>query len=334
MRRLFAILSIAFLLTAPAAQADTVTFSEPEFDRWMYPFNGSNGTRATSPVFGAVGSPDFDEFDGQMLLGFNTDAMGVPTQAELPPGMKYQINSVTVTATHAGSSAFTYDATFDPYETYLDISDPDHQLDTDASRPIELYGVGTRPPYGNLSFIPSSGGNAGPPFFEEGDVFALGNPQSKRVRNAFAYDPSVGDVSNPVADRLFNLEPWAIGQTNVAPGTSILPAVGGSSAGSTFTFSLDLSRPDIVNYLTTGLGNGELFFSIVSLFETSQTGGSNPDFYTAENFDPAAIPATLTLDYSVVPVPEPATWALAACAAGLALPYWWRRRRSARATQP
>ena len=319
---------LALLLVAAATstlRAEIVTFNSPHFDRWMYPFNASSGSRSTAPVFGVIGGPDFDEFDGQFIVGFNTQAMGVPLLGDLPAGMKYQINSVTVTATHS-TGGFTYDATFDPYNSYLPPSDPDYIADTTSGRPIELYGVGVRGGYLGLRFGDT---DAGPPFFEEADIYAFAAPALKRVRNVYAYDPNYGDVSNPVEDRLFDLTPWAVGQTNLTPGSTVLSGSAGISAGSTFTLSIDRSRPEIVDSLADGLGEGGLFFSLVSLISTvEQTGGANPNFYTKENFDPAAIRPTLTLDYSIVPVPEPATWALTACAAALALPYWWRQRKA------
>lgn len=323
-------LTLLLLSLAPAAQAAQVVFNAPDFDRWMYSFNSSNGVRSTAPVFGAVGSSTSDEFNGQFLVGFNTEAQGIPTAGTLPPGMKYQINSVSVTATHSTGS-FVYDATFDSYASYLDPGDPDFVADSTPGRPIELYGVDLRNGYTSLGFGPTV---PGPAVFEEGDVYALGPPTGKNVRSAYAYDPLYGDVSNPVADALFNLEPWAVGQTNLSPGSSVVQGVAGVSPGSTFTFNLDLSRTEIVDYLTDGLAGGGLFFSIATLMDTEQGGGFNPNFYTRDNFDPAAVPATLVVDYELVPVPEPATLALVLCGACAAGPYVLRRvRRRGRAVQ-
>ncbi|MEM9296075.1 MAG: hypothetical protein AAGA57_09760, partial [Planctomycetota bacterium] len=42
-----------------------IQLNEPDFDRWMYPFNLTPGARGRAPTFGAIGAGAFDERDGQ-----------------------------------------------------------------------------------------------------------------------------------------------------------------------------------------------------------------------------------------------------------------------------
>ncbi len=307
----------AFLACVTVAQATTVTFNTPDFDRWNYPFNGTPGTRGSAPVFGAFNST-FDNRDGQFLIGFDTSS-AVPA---LGPGQSYQINSATVTATHSTGS-FAYDPTYDIYQTYLDISDPKFVADSDPGRPIVLTGAAVKTTVGYTSLAFSDFDTAAPPLYAEAETFGFGSPAAKDTRSAFAFDPNAvsgsnpfGNVSNNVDDG-FDFTPWAVGQAPLSPGDTVSEANPGFSPGETFTFDINTVDAAIQSYLQTGLTNGGLFFSISSLHDTSMSGGSNPNLYTQDNFDPAAVPATLSLDYSIIP--EPAAPALFALVAALML---------------
>ncbi len=324
MHRLNWLLGIGFTCLAASARAESFSIDnvEANFDRWMYSFNSSPGTRQSAPVFGAVGEGSFDDRDGQFLIGFNTAAAGAPTV--LPAGKKYRIEAVSVTATHS-MGAFTYDATFDDYRSYLDPSDLDHLADADAGRPLELFGMGFRSGYVRAGFGPTV---PGPITFEEGDIFAFGDPTAVGIRNAYAADAVGADVSNVIKDRLWGQTPWAVGTTNLTPGSAVTQGVAGASAGSTFAFDVNLRLAGVEDYLIQGLQQGALCFSITSLHQTSQAGGGNPNLYTRDNFDPAAIAPTLSLRYSIVP--EPSSWALAVIGgAGLIALGRRRVRRSA-----
>ena len=61
-----------------SAQPFDVTIDPVDFDRWMYPFNGTPGTRNAAPTFGAVAEPDFDNKDGQLVIAVDTAAGGSP----------------------------------------------------------------------------------------------------------------------------------------------------------------------------------------------------------------------------------------------------------------
>lgn len=304
--KLFVLLALATplwtaLVAGPVAVSGEISrWEEPNFDRWMYPFNSSPGFRGTAPTFSAVGTEGFDDFDGEFLIGFNLSGSSLAQAAANPDG-RLLINSVTVTATHS-TGGFIYDPTFDLYESHLPASDPAFVADSDAGRPVELYGARLRNGYQFFSFAPSTPENIGPPAFEEGELYALGNPVAENARSAYAFDPEFGSVSNVVTDRLFGARPWAIGQTDVAPGSSVATAVAGVSPGSTFRFALDLARADVLDYVTAALTTGRLFFTLVSLHPAAQqSGGANPNYYTRDNFDAAAIAPTLEIDWALVP---------------------------------
>jgi hypothetical protein len=284
-------------------------------DRWMYPFAFTGGTRDLSPTFGAAGVPGFDNRDAQFLIGFDTSAT-IPAGAG---AANYQINSVTVRAAVGAGGGFEHDATYDSYRTYLPATDAEFQADADPGRPIELHGVGFRNGYTQFSF----GANDNqPPGFEESSMF--GTPDVG-TRNAFALGyltaGTGSDVSNSVSDRVES-RPWAIGTASIAAG-GVVPD------NSTFAFAIDLTNPDVLSYLQSGLDEGALGFAITSLHEASQGGGGppTPQFITRENAGAAAVPAVLDIDYQIIP--EPAAVALALSSALFALPLFAvvRRRR-------
>jgi len=295
-------LAVSALSLGTAAAAGALTIDrDADADRWNYPFNATPGIRGTAPTFGSVGDPLFDDRDGQFLVGYDTAAAGAPTGQG---AANYQIVSAKVTVTHS-SGSFAYDDSYDSYETY-DGTFPD----SDPGRPIELHGLGFRPPFTSLELSP---GIAGPPGFMETDAFAFADPTLPGVRNAFAMNTAGADVSNNVSGG-FESDPWAIGQVSgLAPGSPVVEAVPGASPGSTFVFELNLTDPLIVAYLQNGLDSGLLGFMVSSLHATAQGGGNTPNFYSGDNFDPAAIAPTLEIEFDIVP--EPGTALL--CLTGL-----------------
>ncbi len=306
--------ALAGLVLAGSAHATTETFGSPDFDRWNYPFNVTPGTRGAAPTFSAIGAGSFDERDGQFLIGFDTSA-ALPA---LPAGLTYQINAVTVTATHS-TGAFAYDPTYDGFATFNGSA-----ADADAGRPIVLTGAGLR---GGFIGLTTGFDAPGPPFYGEAEAFAFGPPTASDVRNAFAAAFDGGgnlvDISNNVRDG-FDFTPFAVGTTGLNPGDTVVEGVPNTSAGSTFTFDVDLGDANILGYIEDGVATGGLFFSITSLHTAGQSGGSNPNFYTADSPDTAAVAPTLSIDFTVVP--EPATAAL-----GLTvLPLIARRRKATR----
>ncbi len=324
--RLMLVGGIAALAGGVPAVADNFVVNDASitFDRWNYPFNGTPGIRGAAPTFGALANESFDERDGQFLIGIDTASLGVP--AGLNPS-DYQITSLTVEATHS-TGTFAYDPTYDGYQSFLDPADPDFEADADAGRPIVLTGAALRNGFSEFTFDAVGDSTR----FAQNSSF--GGAPLAGTRNAFAAalddDGNLIDIGNNIGtnaanDQGFDFTPWAVGSTDLDPGQTVVEAVPGVSAGSTFTFDLTpmLSDPDVLNYIQQGLADGGLFFSITSLHETGMSGGSNPNFYTRDNFDPAAIAPQASFDVTVVP--EPASLALLAFGGGVALA---RRRRN------
>lgn len=323
---------------APAwAQLYDVLADPVDFDRWMYPFNGTPGTRNVASTFGAVDNvPDFDNKDGQMIIAVNTVAAGIPAGQG---ATNYYPISVRLTATHFEGD-FLYDPTYDAWQTYLDPAHPSYVADSDPGRPIEVYGVGARNGY-TLPLVIAPSGPAGPPGFEEGERYCDPFPCvviGMAKRNLFAWDPGAadpqGDVSNnvlrppPLTGGGFDTFPWALGisTSGLLPGAAVPEGTNNVSPGETFEFELDLEDPEVYSYVREGLDDGVLSFAIVSMHEAAQmVGGTNPNFYNKESADTAALPPTMEV---VAVVPEPGAGAsLASCCAALAL---LSRRRAPR----
>ena len=276
---------VLFSLVSGRLVAETTTL-EASFDRWNYPFNASPGSRLTGSTFGAVGNASFDDHDAQIILGFDTSLLGNPDDI--------LVQSLSVTLTTSTDETFVYDPTFDSLGSYLD-----PQVDGDAGRPVELYGVGFRNGFAFPAFGPTV---PGPISFEEGEAFVFGNPASERVRNAFASDFGDGarDISNRVSDNI-ETTPWAVGAIEgLAPGDPV-------PLHSEMRFDIDLDNVAVLDYVHEGLASGGLFFTVASLHASTQ--GSSlgiPAFFLGD----AKLPdlnlsvARLDIDYRAVPEPE------------------------------
>jgi len=263
-------------------------------DKWMYPFEfGTGGSRPVAPTFASFDSR-FDTRDAEFLLGWQTASV-IPTNAvpsryllrrvrlNLTVGRDL-VNSVT-----GERVTFLYDPTFDSYRTHLPPSDPDHQNDDDAGRPVEVFGVGFRNGFDAVQYSEESPFGAVGPFTS--DNISIG------TRNAFAavFDSKaqlidianhVGQLNRTWTQPPFEARPWAVGQTvGVASGESV-------PLGSTFTFDLDLTDPQIAGYVARSLASGRLSLMVSSLSPAKQvtpggtgSGGSGayPQWSTRED---------------------------------------------------
>jgi hypothetical protein len=264
------------------AQPFSLNFPQPSLDRWMYPFNATPGTRPVAPVFGTFGDDaGVDTRHGQFLLGFDT---GEQVAAGLGPA-NYLIRRARVTATISRHNAFRFDPTQDAFNTY-DTNHPAYAPDTDAGRPVELFGAGFR------------NGFTAETFSEDGP---FGSPASGG-RNAFAAgyntNGTLVDVGNNVGKTnalfpAFEVHPLAIGQAvGVAPG-ELVPG------GTTITFDLNLADPFVRRYLQEGCDSGRLRFTITAL-HVSAFGGTPewPEFFTRDSV--LGSPPTLELEGALV----------------------------------
>jgi hypothetical protein len=261
------IAATAVLATAAAASADTytATFASPALDRWNYPFNPTPGTRISASTFGnEPGAPEFDNRDGQFIVGFDTGA-------QVPAGLgasSYQVASCVVEVTVANDFVVEYDPTVDPYTVFLADGDPAQTEDEDLGQPIEIYGVGFRNGFSRANWVETS------PFTVAGQN--LLNPS---VRNAYALgwrDGAWVDVSNSVRER-WTPEPFAVGAIDGLKPGDFVPI------GTVVRFSLDVSRPEVQSYLRDAVDAGRMRLTVSSLTKVVQQGGSFPVFYCREN---------------------------------------------------
>jgi MYXO-CTERM domain-containing protein len=228
----------------------------------------------------------FDDRDAQYLIAF-------VTAGEIQTGRAasdYIITSARVTATidPRFGNAFAYDGTKDAVGTYREPFQTGFRPDTDAGRPIELFGTGY-----NAGFNAFSYNEQGP--------FSFGNPAAEDVRIAYAADfdenGNLRNVSNNVRDN-FETNSFAVGTVDGLAQGEFVPG------DSTFSFDIDLSSEAIRDYLARGLSDGILSFSLSSLHVTTQNGPTEfPGFYTNDSFFPNAITPTLELTVQVVPAP-------------------------------
>ncbi len=264
---------------ASLATADSidVDLAEPTLDRWFYPFNGNNGFRTVASIFGAVTDPeegfdpDFDNRDGQMLIGFDTSGV-VP--AGLGPEA-YTISQASVMVTVQSDLTFEYDPTADPYTSWLPSLDPDFTADPDPGRPLELFGVGFRCDF-TASTIPEDG-----PFCDNCNCFPP-NP-CREVRCLYPIDfigaCELRDVSNNV-DSAFDPVPFGVATTGaLLPGESV-------PADTVLTFELDVANPCVQQYLAQSLDEGMLDVLLASIFlAAKQQEGTFPKIYCTEHLD-------------------------------------------------
>lgn len=264
------------------------TVIDVSFDRWMYPFNASAGARPNGSTFGAVGVPDFDDRDAQILVGFDTSTM-IPTGA----GGNYEISSAKLRIFTASDEAIVLDSTYDAYTTYLDDS-----TDEDPGRPVELYGIGFRNGYFSANFGPTI---PGPPGFEEADFFGIPGPPvpANQTRNVFATDGVEGrDISNNVREG-FDPSPWAIG--NVAG----LAAGDPVPQDAMMEFEVDLTNSEALAHLQAGLNDGSLFFAASSMHTSVQGSQAGIPLFHLGTLDGDSLGqrAQLEIDYAIVPEP-------------------------------
>lgn len=290
---------------AGAARGQMVQVNQqpPVLDRWMYNFNQTPGVEQNASVFTSLGDAlqaNFDDHDGQFLLGFDT----VGTVPAGLPVAHYRIVSVQVVARNSRNLGFRYDPTYDGFATFLPVTDPAHVDDADLGRPIEMYGCGYRNGW-TLGTFDQAGPFCSPASAPTScDYNSL--PQ-RETRNVFAGEYDLAgqfvDVSNNISGATkFDPRPFAVGQAAVTPG-DLVPL------NTDFTFNIDLANAGVVRYLRECLAEGRVTLAITALAPATQQGGNPPRFYTrqafAQTLDPVRTPASLTLRVCVGP---PGDW--------------------------
>ena len=255
-------LSVLFLVLEANAvnTVHVVDSSEPDHDRWMYPFNGTPGSRATGSTFSAYGSgyEIFDDRDGQLLIGFITGD-------SVPMGhgpSSYRVVSASVSIM-TESDQVVYDPSSDPWETYLEGG----SADVDPGRATVISGAGFRGDYDGWSF--NETGLFGPVEVEGRNVYPVD----------FTPEGVARDISNNITNG-FNPVVFGTAQTDeVEPGEP-MPML------TRLVFDLDVTDLDIQCYLRTAVDDGLVSLVVTSMHSASQPGlggGSYPDWITKEN---------------------------------------------------
>ncbi len=265
------------LFTQPFHVNDTA----PVIERWMYANNAAPCDRPAGSTFGVFGDDSgVDTRLAQHLIGWDTGLL-LPTNRG---PANYLLTRARVTLTINRGNIFIYDPTHDHFFTYFETNHPSYVTDSDAGRPVELFGAGYRNGFNAVTFDPC----------------ALLGSDAPGQRNAFAAGWSTNgtlvDVGNNVgktnaAFPRFEVQPFAVGQTtNVAPG-QLVPV------GAKITFDLNLADPFVLAYVQSALHTGHLRLMVSSLhLSGGQFGGpSYPDFVT--HFNEAVLnPTRLEID--------------------------------------
>jgi hypothetical protein len=300
------------LLAADAAigQIVSIDLATPTLDRWNYPFAGDPGGNTYAAVFAPLTSgggggfdPQFDNRDGQMLIGYSTAAL-------VSPGLgagRYRVNSGAVTITIETGNVFQYDPTPDSYRSWLPPEDPDFVADADPGHAVELFGTRFRnqcsvscptPP----CFAPCSALN-----YSESAPYSPLGAFGKGIRSAFPIAFNAAgqcvDVSNNV-DARFDPEPFAVGMNaNLTPG-QLVPV------NTPLRFELDVDDPNIQRWLRRSLNDGMIDFAVASIFPSQQqkSGGPYPRLYTKEHLAVLAHlvdAARLEMQVEILPTASP-----------------------------
>ena len=162
--------------------------------------------------------------------------------------MNTSVKILQITMSNSGN---VYDSSIDSWETYVIDSGIG---DSDAGRPMELFGTAFR------------GGYNGWTFGEDG-TFPMG--AIRRERNAYPIDfDSDGTsraVSNNVLDE-FTPTPFAIGHVDGMEEGAVMPSE------TVLTFDVDVSDPDIQCYFRKSFQDGLINLCLTSLHEAQQPG--------------------------------------------------------------
>ena len=263
-RKALNLLLLAASSSSLFAEVVEVTLDAPDFDRWMYPYNASPGSRELASTFSSVdsGFDIFDDRDGQAFLGFIT-------QNDVASGLghdAYDITSATIYITISGDQ-LQYDPTVDAWDTYLE----GVVEDSDSGRPFELFGAAFRNEYTGWSF-----GETGP--------FPFGAVRGERNVYPITFTDSGDaiDASNNVLEE-FTPMPFATGRTDLVQPGQFMPSE------TVLSFDVDVSDPDIQCYLRSSVNDGLLSVVLTSLHFASQPGLkqlgglSYPNFHMKES---------------------------------------------------
>lgn len=299
------LIPILLCLTAPFnANGDFLEWSRPDIDQWYYPAASTPGIRILGPTFaslGGLGGSIDPARRGSTMFGFNTSVL---IETGLEPH-RYGINSIRIGLTMApGTGEIIYDNTYDFVDEIIEGTD-------DPGRPIELYGIGFRDdyenPYEKLGFGPV---DYAAPEFEEGtsfyssntgayDLFPLGDDGNGNLTDVFNSPTGGYRVGEEEQVPAWDTVPWAIGMvSDLNPGANV-------PYESEYSFDVDLSAPNVLDYLQQSLADGGVGFFVTSLHQPAGHTGTvaYPQWYLKEH--PRGTPATMEIDVTILTESNP-----------------------------
>lgn len=316
-RRMSAIV-LSVVLPAALCRGETAEWLEPDLDTWSYPNAvyqpgipfATPGSRLFAPSFGGF---SLDEQTNQLNPGFASrtgyTVFAFDTTEEVESGLsreRYVINSVTATlkARKGQEGPIVYSATPLTIESALDdvIND-----EFGVQVPVELFGVGFNGGYDGFGLGDAS---TSQPYTEAEPVWSNGEyllyPTDAEGRDSVNSLNGGNSSTEPSGETdPFTHTPFAIGTVPGAIEGAQLPD------DTTFEFDLDLTNAGVLDYVKRGLSDGVLGFTVSTLHFATMTetgnGGFYPQWYTkdavASGFYPNAAPASLTVDFEILPLP-------------------------------
>jgi hypothetical protein len=272
---LISFLTSVTLASTAYSEVFTSIYTAPDYDRWMYAYNATPGSRIVGPTFTGYLSGNIDDRYGQTFVGWVT--IDIPT--DLPPSA-YRVISMSMDIAIANDTVYL-DNTADDRASH----EPEG-TDSDPGRPFHLSGAGFRNDFNAETF-----GEDGPHPFGAGvggrNVYALG----------FDEDGQAIDISNNLTEQ-FDPKLFAIGNSDDCQPGEFLPEL------ARVQFDVDVNDPFISCYLSEALSFGTLDLVLSSLHSGSQDGsGSYPNWILKEHVlidIGATTGATLTLEVEVI----------------------------------
>jgi hypothetical protein len=301
-------------MTPAASLAATAAWTSPDLDTWLYPNSTTHGNRELASTFAGGLSIDPETHEFAPLSQFESAriaavATGFNTSAQIQTGLapsRYQINSVTVTMSvfYSTGERIRYDGTANTRQELIDaILDDDNS--NDLAQPMELYGIGFRGGYTGFGY-----GSPSPGLLTEA-VKPYNSSTGYLIYPVVGAEDASGyvDVSNNLTGGFsatapgnetdpFDVTPWAVGTTTLNQGDEV-------PDGALFTFSLNLDLAGVKQYVQSALSQGSLGFMVSTFHPATQfgTGGFNgfPQWSMKESLPFGGVPATLNVDYSILP---------------------------------
>lgn len=308
--RVYVLLFALVVLSAAPCRGESAAWLEPDIDTWVYPnaFVGS-GSRVFAPSFGSGVSlnEETNTLNPGVATRLGFTSFAFETTNEVTPSLdpeRYLVHSVTVTAKseRGQGGLLTYEP--DPVTPATALADVLAGT-YGAQLPMELYGVGFDNGFEGFALGVDQSGDR----FSESDegwsggeknLFPLdaeGRRDATNNINGGFSATELGGETDP-----FVAKPLAIG---VVPGVVDGDALPDDTV---FEFDLDLAHAGVMDYVQQGLADGVLGFALSSLHTGSfgsQVGSPYPQWYTKEAvglFQNAA-PATLSIDFEILPLP-------------------------------